>query len=426
MALTALPREEYEAFVQENQGWNFVANLLDLTFYNLAGSFIYGSTVLSVYASHLTDSAALIGLIPAIQNVGYFLPQLLSAQRAEQMWRQKPFILRCSVLERLPYLFVALSCLFWASAPKSVSFAILAGSLALATLTSGYVGPAWNLVVAKVVPLRRRGLFYGLSSALGGLLGVAGATLSRRFLSTYAFPASFGLCFLLCFISHVASWSSFALVREPARAPQSQALPAREYLGRLPGVLRGNPNFCRYLVARSLMVFGNMATALYVVYGKRSFAVTDAFAADLTIAALIAQTAATPLFGILADRRGNKRLTELSGLLGAAALVLMLLARDSMWFFPAFVLMNGGFSSMFVASLGINLEFGGEGNLPTFVALANTLLALPILAAPILGGWLADTIGFGNLFTVALVFSLAGWAAMRFAVRDPRDVQRID
>jgi len=88
--------------------------------------------------------------------------------------------------------------------------------------------------------------------------------------------------------------------------------------------------------------------------------------------------------------------------------------------------MNGALASMFVAGQGIALEFGGPDNLPTYVALANTLLALPILAAPILGGWLADTIGFGNLFTVALVFSLAGWAAMRFAVRDPRDVQRID
>ena len=207
MTSTVLAREQYEAFVQRNQRWNFVVNLLDLTFYHLAMSFIYSTTVLSVYASHLTQSALLIGLIPAIQNVGFFLPQLLSARHVEQLWRQKPFILRCSVLERLPYLFVALNCLLWTSAPPGVSFAILAVSLALATLTGGFVGPAWTNLLSKVIPLRRRGLFFGLSSAAGGLLGVAGAALSRQLLGRYAFPTSFGLCFLLCFLSMVMSSS---------------------------------------------------------------------------------------------------------------------------------------------------------------------------------------------------------------------------
>jgi hypothetical protein len=50
-----------------------------------------------------TDSAVLIGLIPAIQNVGYFLPQLLMAQYCEQLARKKPFVVKVSVMERLPY-----------------------------------------------------------------------------------------------------------------------------------------------------------------------------------------------------------------------------------------------------------------------------------------------------------------------------------
>jgi MFS family permease len=422
MVSTALSREQYEAAIQKNQGWNFWVNVMDLTFYNLALSFIYSSTVLSLYASHLTQSAALIGLIPAIQSVGYFLPQLLAAQRSEQLWRQKPFIQKISVMERIPYLFVALVCLLWPSASPVLSYGILAASLGLATFTGGFIGPAWNHMLSKVIPLERRGFFFGLSSATGGMLGVAGAALSRHALGSNAFPTSFGICFLLCFVAQVMSWVALSLNREPARRPQVEALPAREYWRRLPGVLRGDANFCRYLVARSLIVLGGMAGALYIVYGKRVFAVDDAFAADLTMAALITQTASTPLLGILADRRGNKLLSEVSALLGAGALVLVMLAPGSLWLFPVFMLMNGAVSSMFVAGQGITMEFGGPGNLPTYVALANTILAFPILVAPILGGWLADTVGFQNLFVVALVLSLLGWAAMRWAVRDPRHV----
>ncbi|HHX43432.1 MAG TPA: hypothetical protein GX714_05510, partial [Chloroflexi bacterium] len=76
MTSTALSPDEYQAAIRRNQTWNFVVNLADLSFFHLAVSFIYGSTVLSLYTSHLTTSALLIGLIPAIQNVGYFLPQL--------------------------------------------------------------------------------------------------------------------------------------------------------------------------------------------------------------------------------------------------------------------------------------------------------------------------------------------------------------
>lgn len=424
MTSTVLSRDDFDAAVQKNLTWNFWVNVLDFSLFTMALSFIYGSTVLSLYASHLTQSAVLIGLIPAIQHVGALLPQLLSAQQSEQLWRQKPFVLKFSVMERLPYLFVALTCLLWTAAPPAVSFAILAVSLALAALAGGYIGPAWNHMLSKVIPLGRRGLFFGLSSAVGGMLGIGGAALSRHFLGHYGFPVSFGICFLLCFCTQVASWIVLSLNREPPRRPQVEALPAREYWRRLPGVLRRDPNFCRYLAARMLITMGGMATALYIVYGRRAFAVSDSFAGSLTMAALIAQTAATPLLGMLADRRGNKLLSEVSTLLGAGALFLVLLASDSSWLYPVFMLMSGASSSMYVASQGIALEFGRSGNLPTYVALANTLLALPVLIAPIVGGWLADTIGYQGLFIVALVFSALGWAAMRWGVRDPRHLAR--
>lgn len=426
MTSIVLSPEEYEATIRKNQTWNFWVNLADLSFYHLAVSFIYGSTVLSLYASHLTASSVLIGLIPAIQNVGYFLPQLFMARQSERLVRQKPFIQKISVMERLPYLFIALNCLLWPTAPAGLSFAILAVSLAMATLSGGLAGPAWNQMLAKVIRVERRGFFFGLSSALGGLLGIAGAFVSRHALGAYAFPASFGICFLLCFVFQVMSWLALSLNREPARQPADEATSLREYWRRLPGVLRNDSNFCRYLVARALMALGTMGTALYIVYGKRTFAVTDAFAGDLTMAALIAQTAVTPLLGMLADRRGNKLLAEISALLTVGVLGLVLAAPDSLWLFPAFMLMNVSMSSIFVAGQGINMEFGGPGNLPTYVALANTLLALPILAAPILGGWLADTIGFGSLFVVALAFSLLGWAAMRWGVCDPRHLREME
>jgi hypothetical protein len=92
-----LSDDQYRAFLDKNQNWNYWVNVLDLTFYNLAVSFIYGATVLSLYASYLTDSAILIGLIPALQGVMFLLPQLLLARKTQTLPRMKPLLARISV-----------------------------------------------------------------------------------------------------------------------------------------------------------------------------------------------------------------------------------------------------------------------------------------------------------------------------------------
>ena len=75
-------------------------------------------------------------------------------------------------------------------------------------------------------------------------------------------------------------------------------------------MLRQNPNFARYLVSRALLILGGMGTAFYVLYARRVFQVDDAFAANLTVAALASQTVFTPLLGWLGAQWGHKWLTQ--------------------------------------------------------------------------------------------------------------------
>ncbi|MHB1295411.1 MAG: MFS transporter [Anaerolineae bacterium] len=418
-----LSPEAYAAYIRKNEVWNFVVNLLDLTFFNLAMSFIYSSTVLTVYASHLTDSAVLIGLIPAMQSVGYYLPQLLAAPTAQRLARKKPMVVKFSVMERFPYIFVTLGILLWPDAPRALAFAILAISLTLAFVSGGIGGPAWFAMLAKVIRPERRGLLFGLSTATGGLMGIAGAVLSRHVLSTYAYPMSFGISFLLCFICQLLSWTCLTLNREPAQEPTGEALSLLAYVRKLPQVLRSNANFCRYLGSRVLLILGGMSGTFFILYARRSFVVGDAFAADLTMVSLISQTAITPALGWLADRRGHKWLAELTALVAAAAVGLALLAPSAAWFYAVFMLMSIGASGMGVATMSLNMEFCSHDDVPTYAALSSTLLAPPILLAPIIGGWLVDTVGYQALFVTALVLTVAGLATMRWVVREPRHLR---
>ena len=414
--------DAYRAAVRRNAGWNFWVNTGDLSFVNLAGSFVFISTILPLYVSYLTDSRVLIGLIPAVYIVASHVPQLLMAARAESLERKKPWIVKVSVFERVPWLILALGILLWPTAPPWFSYAFLAAMLLLSQGAVGVASPAWRAMLANIIHPDRKGLMFGLGSAFGGLMGAAGALLARHILDTVAFPLSFGLCFLLAFAGQAVSWSFLTLNREPPRRADRPRIRLGAYLKELPAVLRGDPNFARFLVSQLLVIFGTLGVTFYIVYGREAFAVSDAFAASLTMAALISQALGTPLLGWWGDRFGHRSAIEIGALLCAAAGLVMVVAPGAGWMYAAFALLTVSDAGIKVARPALTMDLGA-GRVPTYVALTTTLLAAPALAAPIVGGWLIDLVDFRPVFIAGVVLSLLGWLLLR-TIADPRVARR--
>ena len=71
------------------------------------------------------------------------------------------------------------------------------------------------------------------------------------------------------------------------------------------------------------------------------------------------------------------------------------------------------------------MDLGAGGRVPTYVALATTLLAGPRLGCPhVLGGLLIDLVGFRPVFVAGAALALLGWLLMRTGVADPRVPRR--
>jgi MFS family permease len=96
-----------ESYLLKNLRYNFTVNILDGAFFGLALGFASFVTVIPLFVSTLTDSAILIGLIPAIHSVGWQLPQLLIANHVARQRRYLPMTLLMTVHERLPFLGMA-------------------------------------------------------------------------------------------------------------------------------------------------------------------------------------------------------------------------------------------------------------------------------------------------------------------------------
>src|SRR5262249_23748026 len=209
---------------------------------------------------------------PAVYTLGIYLPQLLGASVAEGMSRKKPFVsLVGGVGERLPYLLSGLAVLLLAeTAPLAALVALVVG-FGVSGASAGFAMPSWFDMIAKVIPLRRRGLFTGLGHGLGALMGVAGAAVIAWALERWPYPRNFALLFALAFGAMMISWIGLVLNREPANPSVRPSVPLASYLGRLPSVLRGDSNFARYIGAMMVVRAGTMAGSFFLVYGVERF-----------------------------------------------------------------------------------------------------------------------------------------------------------
>lgn len=415
-----MEKQQYDDFVQGNRRWNFFANVADLTSVNLAKAFIFSTTILPLYASYLTSSKVLIGFVPAVLEVGFLLPQLFVARKTETLDRMKPFVVKISIFERLPYLLLALTILLWPDSPPWFAYSMLLLNIAIASSSGGLATPAWKTMLGKIIRPDSRGLLFALGSGMGGFLGVGGALIARRLLAIYPYPRSFGWCFALTFAGQAVSWIFLTLNREPPKAMNPTHRGFLDYARQLPPVLRSDRNFSRYLLGQLFMIFGTMAATFYVLFGKSKFGIDDEFAATLTMIALLGQSAGTPLIGWLSDRLGHKVMGEAGAWMSVIALIVLMVAPSPGWLAATFILMNLGKTALIVTRMSITMEFSTLEKMPTYTALTGTLLAVPTFLAPVIGGWGIDAFGYRATFVAAIAFSLIGFVISRRWVTDPR------
>ena len=167
-------------FVEKNLPWNFSVNLLDITSITIAFSIISRETIMPLLINNLTDSKIAIGLVPAIFSVCFYLPQLFAANHAERLKRKLPFVMIVSgILERMPYVIGGFIIFFLAESAPTLALIGIYLVIGTAAFGAGVATPAWLSMIGKVLPVRRRGIFFGISDGLGTLLGVIGAYFCR-------------------------------------------------------------------------------------------------------------------------------------------------------------------------------------------------------------------------------------------------------
>lgn len=409
--------------IERDYRWNFTVNALDGASFWFGMSFISYTIILPLYVSHFTTNPILIGLIPLFSTSGYLFPQIFTANAIERAPRKKFFPVTIGFfLERLPIILLAPSAYFFATNRPGLALASFFILYAWHTFGAGLIVVGWQDLIAKIIPVNRRGRFFGITNFLGNGAGILGALAVPFIIDTFTFPLgyviSFGIAAVLIFIS----WIFLSLAREPAVPSSKPPVSQMDYMRSLPEILRRDRNFRIYLLSQIVFSISGMATGFLTVYAVKTWDMPDAQASGFTIALQVGLALSNLFFGFLADRRGHKLSLEISLMLSVFLLVLAILAPNPWWFFAVFFLRGAVNAGTFISCISIVYEFTEAENRPTYIGLANTIPGATAGIAPLLGGWLAGAINYQTMFIVAAVIGILSWALLRFGVRDPRHI----
>ena len=266
-------------------------------------------------------------------------------------------ILIGGLLERLPYLFMGLA--VWAFASQSPTITLIAFFLLLAAtaLGNGIATPAWFTMIGKVLPVHRRGIFFGISGGLGALMGIIGAHFVGQILETVPYPDNYAWLFTIAFVFAALSWVGLALNREPESPVVKAQVPLTRYLRQLPAVLRTHHNYRRFLLSYAVSRLGAMAVGFFLVFGNTRYSLTGTQVGLLTAILIGSQAVMNVVWGWVGDRAGHKIVLTASAFTLTAAALIAWASTSEVGLIVAFVLLGAAIASDNVSKFNIVLEF---------------------------------------------------------------------
>lgn len=415
-----LPLTKVEQFARKHLRFNVTVGLVDGGMFGLALGFASFGTILPLFVASMTDSATLIGLVPAIHSAGWLMPQLFTATHTSRLRRYKPTVLMMTIHERIPFLGFAIVALLLPTIGLQTGLLISFLLLTWQGLGGGFTANPWTSMISKIIPPENRGTFFGVQAAVANLFISGAAIIAGYVLNGYETPLNFAICFFIAAIFFTISWVALAMTREVADYDKViEENPPPFWHGTL-RILKRDKNFNWFLGARMLSQFATMGFAFYIVYALRRFNMDEVTAGYLTATLTIAQTIANAGMGWLGDRVGHRLMVIAGAVAAALSSVLAWLAPSLAWFFPIFVLTGFANVSIWTNGMTMTVDFSDEKERPFYIGLAQTLTAPVTIIAPLIGGWIADTLGFVITFAVSALLSVVMTLILIFMVKEPR------
>lgn len=414
-----------EQDIRKNLKHNVTVGLWDGGLFGAALGFASFGTILPLFVATMTDSATLIGLVPAIHSAGWLLPQLFTASHVARLRRYLRTVLLMTIHERVPFLGFAVVALLLPFIGLNAGLILTFLLLIWQGLGGGFTANAWTSMISKIIPPDSRGTFFGMQAGLANLFISFSAVGAGYLLDALAPPWDFAVCFFIASLFFTLSWFALAATREPEDTEKIIPEEKTHFWDDAKKVLSRDKNFNWFLSARILSQFATMGFSFYIIYALREFNMTEVVAGYLTATLTISQTISNIGMGWIGDKVGHRIMLIIGAFAAFLSAVLAWNATSLAWFYPIFILTGMANVSLWMISMTMTVDFGSEADRPIYIGLSQTLTAPATIIAPILGGWIADSAGFTPTFVISTILSLVMAGILVFLVKDPRKFKSI-
>ncbi len=415
---------DYVKLAEVNYWRNFILLTMDGSMFAFAMAMFSVDTILPYFVSLLTKSSILIGLVPAVFSLGFYAPQLLGAYLANLRTRRKPLILGIVISQRIGIFFIALTAQMMGVLTPQLILVLFFTSFMVFSFVNGMIGPAYTDFIGKNI-IRNRGLFFGVNFAASGVMGLIASLISKYFLDRYDSPMSFQTIFWIGFCLSFISPFIVSGFREAELPYAVKPEGFGTFFRQIPGLLRENPLFVRYVLARTVMGLGMMGNSFFAVYAIRKFGLTAGTLGLFTMTILLAQSLLSLVWGWVGDRFGYKMVLMTAGVFMVLEAILALTAPAAWFFFLISLLVGGVYSAIWISDPNFVFEIVAPEQTSRFLGISNTLLAPLAVVAPILAGFLVEITGYTGLFWAILVIASIGVVGVWRTVKEPRKQRSI-
>lgn len=424
MALTPRNTENaeqsYLEAVSASLRWNYTAllahGMLGMTGFRL----LQAPTFLPAYIFLLSGSEAVVGFALAAQHIGATIASIPGGNFISHRKRVMPVFLAVGGLMRVQVLGIALAGYLLAGTPALIATCIF---LLLFGLFSGMQSVTFQFALSKLIPVYVRGRLTGFRTLIGGVMSSGVAMLGGTyFIDHNTLGNGYATTFLLAFGLTALGLIALAAIREPELPAVRDQVSLSGHLREIPGMLRDHPGYLRFIIARGLAGLAVAAVPFYVLYAGETKSLSGTDLGILTVAFLLTQTVVNFVWGMLADRTGNRLVFIASVTIWGLSVVLLLLSpRTMIWLIITFSGLGIGMGGFQIGSTNLILEFGKRQDLPMLIGVANTANSLMFAVGPILGGLFILSASYEALFWAVVALKALSVAATIAFVKEPRD-----
>lgn len=408
----------YERFVWANLKRNYIGNylhgMLGMTGFRL----ISAPTFLPAYLHMLSGSNTVVGLGLALQQLGGVLSPIVGANQIEHRTKVMPAAMWMGGLARMQIIGMALAGWFLSGQSRVVA---IIGFMFLFGLFMGTQRVVFSMLLAKVIPISRRGRLQAWRNATGGLIAAGLAYLAGRyFIEANLFGNGYSTTFVFAFALTSLGLTALRLLMIEPEPPTVRARSRLvDRFKDFPALL-AEKGFLYFMIVQMLAITARMAVPFYVLFASSTIELSGKNLGLLSLAFLGADTISNLVWGYLGDKTGFRLIMLISLLLWVGSTVLLMGAHDFLPIFLAFSGLGAAQSGYMMSAGTMILEFGDRDEMPMRIAFSATAEGIMGSVGPLLGGVISTTLGYGPMFSISIAFLIAALIVLITMVKEPR------